>query len=691
MNFANPSAFWALFLAIPIVAVYLVRNRPSTQSVSTLLFWEQVADEPATTSFFKTLRHPSSLLLQLILLLLFVIALSDPSYRTNQIAVDHQVLVIDNSASMQAVDTNQQSRLTIAIAEAQAVINGMSPSNHVSIIVSCPSPQVICPPTKSRALAKSRLNHLQQTDCVGRLQDAVDFANAIAGGSTKASIVIITDGNDNVAPSGDAVATSALQEPTATSGSTNVSTIQVGQPESNVGLTLFRVRRASTDPTLWHLLYEISNFSDSPVAVNLEVQRDGNLIDVLPFKLKPAESRRAVLTKTSREGGLLTGTLRSADNNGQWSDSLAIDDQATSMLANRPNIDVTLVTKGNWFLQQALNANPLVRLTVIEPTRFINSQASTNGIVVFDGDTPPMWPPENSQVPHKALVVAPQASTRLWTYNGNIDTTFVGDFQKSHPLVEYLQLEDIAINSASDVTLGEELNPIVTALEGQPLLASLNTQNTRVLMLAVKLNRSDLPLRSSFPILLTNALEWLADSSPEMLPQADTTQPTTVTLAPSLTFNKTTQDKTAALKTPASKTTLILNHPDGQLQPVAVTQRNANLGQLTKVGLYSLESSPVTNTSVINTAEINTAEISTSPVSNFADRSTSSPTRLLLPCNLVSSQESRLNQPVPKVSAPATRRVQAAGSHWNIQNTFLILVMLAIMVECWLWHRRVVE
>ena len=671
MNFANPSAFWGLLLAIPIVAVYLIRNRLSTQSVSTLLFWEQVADEPRATSFFKTLRHPGSLLLQLILLLLFVIALSHPSYLATQTAVDHQVLVIDNSASMQAIDASNRSRLAIAIAEAEAAIDGMSPNTQVSVIVSCPSSTVICPPTKSRALAKSRLNTLQQTDCVGRLQDTVNFAKAITGDSTKAAVVVITDGNDNYTPSGNAVAIVALGKSAAAPSSSNVSTIQVGQPESNVGLTLFRVRRASGDPTLWHLLYEISNFSDSAVAVNLEVQRDGNLVDVLPFKLKPAESRRAVLTKTSPEGGVLIGTLRNSDNNSKWSDSLAIDNQATSMLADRPNINVTLVTKGNWFLQQALNANPLVRLTVIEPARFTSNQTSTDRIVVFDADVPPMWPPENSQTLQKALVVAPQASGRLWTYNGNIDTTFVGDFQKSHPLVEYLQLEDIAINSASDVTVSEDANPIVTALEGQPLLASFETQNTRVLMLAVNLNRSDLPLRSSFPILLTNALEWLGGSSPEMLPQADTNQPTTVALAPSSTSSERQVNKTTASKTTDRKATWTLTHPDGQFHPVAVTKRVANLGQLTQVGLYRLEADQ--------------------DPSNPAGHLTSSPTSLLLPCNLVSSQESRLNQPFPKASTSLTRSVKTAGSHWNIQNTILILIMLAVMAECWLWHRRVVE
>lgn len=661
LSFANPTAFWALLLAIPIVAVYLIRNRPSTRSVSTLLFWEQVIEEPGATSFFRSLRHPGSLLLQLALLLLLTLALSDPISSDSQTEASQQVLIIDNSASMKAIDSNGVSRFDLAISEAIAVIDESSPNGQVLILASCPSPFVICPSTRSRALAKSRLNAIRQTDCVGRIEEAIAFAGSIVISTSTSSLCVITDGNDDASLSVEVPRVAAADPSNEASGPAEVLTITVGQPVANVGLTLFQARRASTAPTLWHLLYEVCNFSNSSIEVNLEIRRNNSLIDVLPLNLKPLERRRDVLTKTSTEGGLIVGTLQPISENEPWTDGLSTDNQAISQLAERPMIDVTLVTSGNWFLQQALNANPLVRLSVAREDSLSRGTRNPDGIVIFDGVVPESWPPEQSESPIRALVVAPAKSCRLWTVNGVIDTTFVGDYRQAHPLLEYVQLEDIAINSASDVTLAGGSEAVVDALEGQPLIATYENGNKRVLMLAVNLGRSDLPLRTSFPIFLTNALDWLSGSRPELLPQANTQQPTTIaTVRP--TSRSTELEGTA---------TWALSHADGETKSVSVVNGFANLGQLTKVGLYQLR---VSNPDI-------------GPLDNsFRDGDS-----LLLPCNLVSQQESHLNQKIKDAAAGETRRVPAGRIHWNIQNILLAMIMLAIVTECWLWHRRIVE
>lgn len=668
LSFSNPTAFWALLLAIPIIAVYLIRNRPSTRSVSTLLFWDQVADEPGATSFFKSLRHPGSLLAQLALLIFFTIALSDPKLNSAAVQANHQILVIDNSASMQAVNADGISRFELAIAEAIAVIDGISLDGEISIVASCPVPQVVCPPTQSQALARNRLSLLQQTDCVGEISNAISFAGSIAHNSASRSIVVISDDNDDPKPINTDFSTDQTSAITATgdvepTGAPSISRIKVGQPVNNVGLTLFQVRRATTDPMLWHLLYEVSNFTDSKVSVNLEIRRNETLIDVLPLTLQPEESRRAILTKTSSEGGSIFGKLQATDINTAWTDGFAIDNQATSQLASRPIIDVTLVTSGNWFLQQALNANPLVRLTVVKTYPPPQSNNSSNPIVIFDSVVPASWPPQGRQKSVKALVVAPSQSCRLWTVNGEIDTTFVGDYLETHPLIKYVQLEDIAINSASDVTVNEEATTVVSALEGQPLLSTFQNNTTRIIMLAVNLGRSDLPLRSSFPILLTNALDWLNGSPSEILPQANTKTPTTIAID---TF--TVGDQAENRNETAS---WALTNPNGQTQNVAVVDGVANLGRLTTVGLHVLQ-----------------ANNSSADANNSAAKAADS---ILLPCNLASKQESCLNQPTATSADEFASSVTEVKRHWNLQSILLALVMLAVITECWFWHRRIIE
>lgn len=638
MTFANPAAFWGLLLAVPVVAVYLIRNRPSTSQVSTLLFWEQVSDEQAATSFLRQLRNPGSLLLQLLILLLMVLALSRPAFRSFAQQASRQILVIDNSASMQAVDESGSSRFELAIAEAGSLINAASPDTETMILVSCPSAKVVCPATASRALAQIRLNEIKPTDCVGQLQDAVQFAKTATGSDTDAAVVTITDGNET-------------SNASVNDDSDEATTIIVGNDVDNVGISGFQARRASSDPTLWQLYFEVSNFSGSQQDLNLEIRLNDTLIDILPLHLTSGQSQQRIVSKSSSDGGLITARLRASDLKDTWTDGLALDDSATTSLSARSPYDVTLVTSGNWFLQQVLAANPLVQLTVISPADFATSAKREGSIVVFDGRIPESWPPADSDTQIKAIAVAPKSSCRLWTVNGTIDETFVGDYQADHSLIEYVQLEDIAINSATDLTVAENANVIAEAIEGQPLLATFSDNADRIILLAIDLDRSDLPLRTSFPILLTNALNWLSDAQPRLLPQANTNDQANIRVVVDSTAN-------------GLSDFWVLTDPGGQTSRVAAIDGIVRLGRLTSVGVYSLNSTAG-------------AAAKAAPVT--------------VPCNLVSRQESRLQQAGASEESSRLASRSSMTSFGNLQNWLLAILMVIVVAECWMWHRRVIE
>src|SRR5579884_672831 len=116
MNFANPMGLIWASLAIPIVIFYILKIRLRRVPVSTLLFWEQIFEEKKPRSLWQRLRHLISLLLQLAFLALLVFALADPIFRWQQARARRIVLVVDNSASMNAVDV-RPSRLHAAQAE----------------------------------------------------------------------------------------------------------------------------------------------------------------------------------------------------------------------------------------------------------------------------------------------------------------------------------------------------------------------------------------------------------------------------------------------------------------------------------------------------------------------------------------------------------------------------------------------
>ncbi|MHC5544916.1 BatA domain-containing protein, partial [Singulisphaera rosea] len=124
MSLVNPTAFLLATLAIPIVIFYILKIRLRRVPVSTLIFWRQIFEEKKPRSIWQRLRHLISLLLQLAFLALLVFALADPIFRWQQARARRMVLIVDNSASMNATDVSP-SRLDAAKAEGTRVIDGM--------------------------------------------------------------------------------------------------------------------------------------------------------------------------------------------------------------------------------------------------------------------------------------------------------------------------------------------------------------------------------------------------------------------------------------------------------------------------------------------------------------------------------------------------------------------------------------
>src|SRR5947208_3736459 len=143
MNLANPTALLWIGLAIPIVIFYILKIRLRRVPVSTTLFWRQIFDEKQPRSIWQHLRHLISLILQLAFLCLLVFALAEPFFRWEVLEARRVVLVVDNSASMNATDVSP-TRLDKARQEAQRYVAGLRFRDEVAIVAAGTQLQVLC-------------------------------------------------------------------------------------------------------------------------------------------------------------------------------------------------------------------------------------------------------------------------------------------------------------------------------------------------------------------------------------------------------------------------------------------------------------------------------------------------------------------------------------------------------------------
>src|SRR6267378_8394420 len=104
MNFLAPAAFF-FAAAVPVVVVfYLLKRKRVVKLVSSTLLWQKFLSETQASAPFQKLKKNWLLILQIILLIVVVLALSRPFFASQSKPAELRVVILDASASMQATD-----------------------------------------------------------------------------------------------------------------------------------------------------------------------------------------------------------------------------------------------------------------------------------------------------------------------------------------------------------------------------------------------------------------------------------------------------------------------------------------------------------------------------------------------------------------------------------------------------------
>ena len=508
-----PTALFWLALAVPIIALYIVKVRLRRVRVSTNLFWQQIYDEKPPRSFWQHLRHLLSLLLQLLLLLLLVLAAADPSLPWQRDQARRIVLVVDCSASMQANDI-RPTRFAAAIAAAHTYVDGLRSADELGIVVAGKRSEVVIGMNRHIPTLRRALSALIPQDVSGELKPAVELARRLVGDSSGGRIIVLTDGcADEVVATrlpGDSDAASRAE--------VDVEYRLFGSNASNIAVTQFQVRRSHADPLGYELLVHVQNASAVPVRCRLELELDELPVDVLPLTLEPNEVWSRSIEKTSLAGGRLSGRLTDITSTEEVDEvertagktslnRLSVDDTAWAVLPDREVQKVLLVTPGNLFLQKVFDANPLVDIKIVQKL-------------------PDAWPSDTLIVLHQlvpktipagdVLIVDPDKSTDLWTLGKPLDDPIVTNQDTNSSLMTHVDLDNVQISKARQLRATGPSHVLAGTVSGDLVYAELMRDNGRCLLLATNLDESDLAFRTVFPIMISNALVWFTGASGEL-------------------------------------------------------------------------------------------------------------------------------------------------------------------------------
>lgn len=253
MNFLNPTAaIIAAALAVPaLLLLYFLKLRRRYMRVASTLLWERAYEDLEVNAPFQRLHWSVLLLLQLLVLGALLTAMAQPVTEGEGRTSARLILVIDRSASMNATDGGESTRLDRTQEQAIDMVDRLgrgTVTNEVMVIAYGRTASVVTSFAHDRRQIIQAINSIEPTDEVGNLQAGLDLAAAFAGdsedaGAQEADIVLFSDGNV-----GDPDANLGFRLRTGTFRFVRIGP-EPGETVNNVGIASFSARRNFDDPS----------------------------------------------------------------------------------------------------------------------------------------------------------------------------------------------------------------------------------------------------------------------------------------------------------------------------------------------------------------------------------------------------------------------------------------------------------
>src|SRR6267142_6263301 len=279
MNFLAPIAF-VFAASIPVVVVfYLLKRKRVVRLVSSTLLWHKFLSETQASAPFQKLRKNWLLILQFILLIFAVLALSRPYFATKAKPAQLRVVILDGSASMQATDETP-SRFEKARAEALKWVDSLAGSDQMVVLQAGANTEVKQSATSEKAALRRALQACVCSDSPTRLVPALKMAESLVRDQRNAEIHLFSDG---AVPELNEFENKALP----------LVYHRVGKGANNVGITALDVRANPEDARQRAVYASMANFSSNNVQTEVELLLDNRLLETRPIKI-PAGDRKSV-------------------------------------------------------------------------------------------------------------------------------------------------------------------------------------------------------------------------------------------------------------------------------------------------------------------------------------------------------------------------------------------------------------
>ncbi|MGO9839306.1 MAG: vWA domain-containing protein [Polyangiaceae bacterium] len=483
-----------------VLVLYVLKLRRRVVAVPFSPLWERILRDKEATTLFSRLKRLLSLLLQLALLALLVIALGDPRAAESLIKGRTVVVLLDASASMQATDV-APSRLAVATGEVKRIVRGLGGADRMLIAQMDATVTPLGPLSGDASALERELDAVRATDARADFPRALRFATDVLRGVDQGEIIVVSDGA--LGPATDASGPVHL-------GSAKLTYVRIGKAAHNAGITQFSVRRYPLDKSRYEVMLELTNTGPDVEDVELQLLGDGSLVDLTKLRLQPGERLPRFYPQLSGASRTLEAKIARVDGT---HDELPADDRAYALLPARRRAKVLVVTEGDTYLEAALLLDEYLDVTDVAPRAYAEVIARGDwDAVVFDRVTPAQLPKAH------ALYLDPLGPGAPVKVEGELKNPGFDKVDRKHPTVRFLGLDAVNI-AAGHKLLPEPGDKVVGASDGgaSPILVAGVRGGYKFVALGFDATASDLPLRVAWPLFVLNCINWFTDEDAEYL------------------------------------------------------------------------------------------------------------------------------------------------------------------------------
>ncbi len=487
MPFFTPLALAGLLFIPLVVAFYLLKLRRDQAIVPSTLLWQRLVADVEANAPWQKLRRSLLLLIQLLLVIILALLAARPFVERPAGLARDLVVVVDTSASMQAVDVTP-SRLDAAKQAAIDALRDLPSGGKVSVIAAGRTARVVANGTSDLARVRQAILGIEATNAVGDLGDALRLASALAARSGDAEILVATDAALAVSPTG------SLDAP--------VRVLPVGRDSKNQAIVALAVRQMPSG--LAHSVFvSVANLDLAPAERRIEVWVDGTLREARDVTLDPQARTDVSLDDIDDQDTPATVVeVRLAAKDASSSvapDSLAVDDRAWAVVPPSELRTILLVSEGDPYLETALSFLPNTELYGVTPAKYgPTTKPELFDLIIFEGFVP-------ADLPAKPiLVIAPPRTSDVGQVTGNLTSPGIGSLNPDDPILRYVDLATVHISEAKRLVLPAWAREVIPGPGDAPLLYAGLREGYATAVLAFEPRRSDLPLQVAFPVLLAN-------------------------------------------------------------------------------------------------------------------------------------------------------------------------------------------